>query len=378
MQHFAVPSSTVSVAAHQSVRRPATRDESTAPPRLLFVGSYLPSALGSRGVAEDLADRLIASGWQVALTSRHPSPSRRVAEMLATAWRARRRYDVALVDVYSGRAFRWAEAICRLLRWLGKPYVLTLHGGNLPTFARRAPRRVRRLLEGAAAVTAPSRYLADALADARADIRVLPNPIDPGAHHAPLRARPAPRLVWLRAFHAIYNPSLAPRVIARLVAEFPEIALEMIGPDKDGTLARVRDVAAALGVVDRVAFPGGIRKSEVPLRLAAADIFLNTTDIDNSPVSVLEAMASGLCIVSTNVGGIPFLLEHEREALLVPPGDEVAMAAAVRRVLTEPALAARLSAAARRRAEAFGWPSILPRWRELFAAVGATGAGRDA
>jgi glycosyltransferase involved in cell wall biosynthesis len=91
--------------------------------------------------------------------------------------------------------------------------------------------------------------------------------------------------------------------------------------------------------------------------------------VDNTPVSILEAMACGLCIVSTNVGGISYLLEHEHDALLVPPDDPVTMAAAVRRVLTEPALAERLSFNARKKAELYDYSVVLPQWEALVKTV---------
>ena len=96
------------------------------------------------------------------------------------------------------------------------------------------------------------------------------------------------------------------------------------------------------------------------------DVFINTTNIDNTPVSLLEAMACGLCVVSTNVGGLPYLIEDGVDALLVPPDDSQAMAAAVRRILTEPGLAARLSSNARKKIERFDRSVILPQWEELF------------
>ena len=85
-------------------------------------------------------------------------------------------------------------------------------------------------------------------------------------------------------------------------------------------------------------------------------------------------MASGLCIVSTNVGGIPYLIEDEMEGLLVPPNDPAAMAAAVRRILTEPGLAARLSSNARKKSEQFDWSIILPKWEELLREINITGS----
>src|SRR6185436_16069131 len=101
--------------------------------------------------------------------------------------------------------------------------------------------------------------------------------------------------------------------------------LTMIGPDKgDGSLQQTQRVAGERGVVNHISFVGGVPKREVPERLSHADIFLNTTNVDNTPVSVLEAMACGLCVVNTNVGGLPYLLEHEEDALLVPPADVAA------------------------------------------------------
>ena len=99
--------------------------------------------------------------------------------------------------------------------------------------------------------------------------------------------------------------------------------------------------------------------------LTKADIFINTTNVDNMPISVLEAMASGLCVVSTNVGGIPYLLEDESDALLVPPNDPQAMTAAVCRILTEPGLAEKLSSNARKKAEQFDWSVIMPQWEAI-------------
>jgi glycosyltransferase involved in cell wall biosynthesis len=99
--------------------------------------------------------------------------------------------------------------------------------------------------------------------------------------------------------------------------------------------------------------------------LNGGDVFLNTTRVDNTPVSVLEAMACGLCVVSTNVGGIPYLLQHGHDALLVPSDNAEAMAGAVRRILTEPGLAAQLSANARGTASGCDWSAVLPQWEAL-------------
>jgi glycosyltransferase involved in cell wall biosynthesis len=201
-------------------------------------------------------------------------------------------------------------------------------------------------------------------------LRLLPNPLDISIYRFKLRKQLQPSLVWLRSFHSIYNPSLTPQVLARLAESFPDVSLTMIGPDRgDGSLQAMQKIATELGVAHRIGLPGKIPKTEVPDWMSRGDIFLNTTNIDNTPVSVLEAMACGLCVVSTNVGGIPYLLEHEHDVLLVPPNDPQAMAAAVHRLLSEPDLAERLSRNARQKAEQCDWSIVLPQWEALLTAV---------
>jgi glycosyltransferase involved in cell wall biosynthesis len=343
-------------------------------PTVLLVGTFLSRHRGYRAVCEDLAQRLEGRGWEVITTSDKKGRLARVLDMAATVWSRRGTYQAAHVDVYSGTAFVWAEMVCALIRRTGHPYILTLHGGNLPAFARQWPRRVGRLLGSAAAVTVPSRYLLNEMQAYSANLTYLPNALESEDYPYTPRLAARPRLVWLRAFHETYNPTMAPRVLAHLSSDFPDSELVMAGHDKgDGSMERVRRVAEDLGVAHRTRIIGGVKKEDVPGLLNQSDIFLNTTWVDNAPVSVLEAMSCGLCVVSTKVGGVPYLLEDGKDALLTPPGDEGAMAAAIRRILNEPALAATLSRNARAKAEALDWRVILPRWEALFRSLLSAG-----
>jgi len=344
--------------------------ENSGQKTILIVGNFLSAAGYTRQVCEDLAERLQRAGWKVITTSHKPNRFARLVDMIATAWRRRYEYNVAQVDVFSGLAFLWAEAVCWTLKRAGKPYILTLHGGNLPEFAHRYPERVRRLLKSAAAVTTPSRYLLERMKEYRSDIHLIPNALDLSRYPFRLRRRAQPRLIWLRSFHSIYNPTLALQVLAKLVPEFPDAHLIMVGPDKgDGSFQATKKLAEELGLNGHISFPGGVPKASVPEWLDKGDIFINTTNIDNTPISVLEAMACGLCIVSTNVGGIPYLLESGVNALLTPTDAPDAMAAAVRRILKEPWLSEYLSQNAREKAREFDWEVILPRWETLFQEV---------
>jgi glycosyltransferase involved in cell wall biosynthesis len=342
-------------------------------PRTLLIGDFAASRNGNFSVAEELARRLAARGLRVTTTSDLPSRALRMVDMSAATWRRRRGIDVAVVDVYSGRAFVWAEAVCAILRSANVPYALVLRGGALPRFARSRPLRVGRLLRSAAVVVALSRYLAEQMVEHGGTFRVLPNPIDLAAYPYRPRTTPTPTLMWLRTFQDTYQPSLAVRVLARLRTEYAAARLIMVGPDKGGLEATRRETAR-LGVQEWVEFVGPVPKAEVPQQLARGDLFLNTPRIDNVPISLLEAMACGLCAISTDVGGIPYLVEAGRDALLVPSGDAEAMAAAAARCLREPGLAPELSAAGRRLAEAHDWDHVLPRWIDLLESLAARGA----
>jgi glycosyltransferase involved in cell wall biosynthesis len=342
-----------------------------------LIGNFLSASGGSRCVCEELSLRLAATGWNVITASdKRPRPWR-LLHMVHTVFWHTRDYDVAVVELYSGRAFIWAEIVCAALRTIRKPYLLALHGGHLPRFSRAHPRRVSRLLNSAAIVTVPSNYLLAEMKPFCPHLVLLPNALDLSRYEFCLRQHPQPWLLWLRSFHHIYNPLLGLQVLANLIPDFPNARLTMVGPDKgDGALQQTVRLAQRLKLLNHLCLPGGVPKTEVPTWLARGDIFLNTTNADNAPVSVLEAMACGLPVVSTNVGGLPYLLEHERDALLVPPKDGIAMTAAVRRLLTDTPLAVRLSRESRAKAETFDWSKILPLWESLLASPSPRPTGR--
>jgi glycosyltransferase involved in cell wall biosynthesis len=336
------------------------------PTGVMFVGNFLSGSGRKPSVSEQLAARLEERHWRIVRTSAVQARPLRLADMLFKVMRYRAAFAVAHVEVYSGPAFLWAEAVCTLLRWLKRPYILTLHGGALPEFAERWPHRVRGLLSSAALVTAPSAFLVRRLARHRGDILVIPNALDLSSYQAADCAGDMRRLLWLRSFHAIYNPQMAVEVLSLVRREFPDALLTMVGPDEgDGSLAATRKRAEDLGISDAIVFSGAVPKPEVPRWLAQAAVFINTANIDNAPVSVCEAMAAGLSVVSTNVGGISDLVEDGRTGLLVKAADAGSMASRVCDLFRNPSFARQLGMRARKRVCLYDWTNILPQWERL-------------
>lgn len=337
---------------------------------ILLVSNFL-SRNASYSASAELALRLRAENYPIICTSAKQNRILRLADMIATCIHRRREYDLANVSVFSGNAFLWAEVITHLLAWMNKPVVLTLHGGSLPEFSRQHSGRIRRLFSRAAAVTSPSTFLRDHMKGFDTDIQVIPNALTIDTYPFRVRHPAKPRLIWMRAFHEMYNPMLIPPIMANLQADFSEANIQVIGPIKDDSLDRTVKLAESLGVRDRITIIPGVAKNSVPAYLDSADIFLNTTNVDNHPVSVLEAMACGLCVISTNVGGLPYVIKSGENGLLCPANDLLAMAGAIRSILKDPQLARSISKNARQSVEPFDWDIVLPQWQKLFSRVAA-------
>ncbi len=332
---------------------------------ICHIGAFHSTTRKTVTNADSLADRLTTVGVDSICASHRLSPLRRGFDMARTIIRNRGDYRVLLIHVYSGSAFLWATCSALLGRALGKRIVLWLHGGNLPVYSSRHPRLVARVLRTADRILAPSEYLASSFRD-RYRVDILPYELTLASYPYRQRTATKPKLLWLRAFNHNYNPTLAPRVVALLAGDYSDVALTMCGPDNgDGSFQETQRVAEKLGVAGRIEFPGKVSKARIRELGQVHDLFINTTHVDNTPVSVVEALAMGMCVVSTNVGGMPYLLAHEREGLLVEPNDAEAMAGACRRILTDPQLAATLSGNGLKRASSFDWENIAPRWRAL-------------
>lgn len=334
----------------------------------LFVGTFLRPEAGSPAVSAELAERLSNAGWATRTSSHRRSAPLRLIEIVTDILRYRKHYSVAHVDLFSGRAFRVAEVATRLLRSLRKPVVVTLHGGALPELAANQPARFEKVIERASAVVAPSSYLAGALQSQRIQVDVIPNGIDLSRYEYEFRPPLQPNIVWLRALADTYDPLLAVEILRAMIAARTSTSLRMFGPDK-GLRGTVEERLLALGQDPRQVLPGAVPKASVPDVLRSAQLFLNTPRIDNTPVSLLEAMASGLPVISSAVGGIPDLIEHGVDGYLVRTRDPAAFCEGLLALTHEPDRARRLAEQARTKVESFDWSEVVPQWQRLFREV---------
>ncbi len=296
--------------------------------KILYIGNQLSIHGLPISMIETLGP-LLEERYEVVKASSLKNPVWRLLDMVYTFLRERREVQMVLIDTFSSLAFYFTCAIALLARFYNKPFIPILHGGNLPQRLQRSPLLSKWVFGHSFTNIAPSGYLHQAFSTAGFHTQLIPNYIHINLYAFQSRPNVSPRLLWVRAFHHTYNPEMAIRVVASLAPSYPAIQLCMVGPDKDGSMERCKQLAVELGVADRIVFTGLLSKAEWIALSADYDIFINTTNFDNTPVSVIEAMALGLPVVSTDVGGMPHLINHGQDGWLIPQGDEKAFAAHV-------------------------------------------------
>ena len=255
----------------------------------------------------------------------------------------------------------------------GTPAIVNYRGGFADSFLQRAPRHVLRSLGKAALCVTPSVYLQRVFARHGLQAEVVPNIIDL-TRFTPVPRRDfgsAPRLLVARNLEPIYDIASAVKTLVHVRRRFAGATLTVAGSGPE--LAALQTLVTNLGLDAAVRFTGRVENAEMPGLYAEADCAINTSTVDNMPISLLEAFASGLPVVSTDAGGIPDMLTHGVSGLLVPAGDALAMAREVCRVLEDVALAARLTTAAHVEAERYAWPQVKALWLGAYARAAARG-----
>lgn len=332
---------------------------------LLYVGNHLQNSQTNASYSAVLGPLLEQSGYAIRYTSSKTNKVLRLLEMLWRTFTAHKKTDWVLIDTYSTQNFYYAVLVGSLCRVLDLPYVCILHGGNLPNRLKHSPKLSKRLFKNAHANVSPSLYLKTIYETYGYDNVVhIPNTISLQNYPHHKKTFDNPKLLWVRSFSEVYNPELAVSVLQELRQRGYDATLCMVGPDADGSLVGVKTLAKNLNLP--VTFTGKLSKKSWVALSKDYNVFINTTNFDNTPVSVIEAMALGLPIVSTNVGGMPYLIDDEVDGLLVAPNDKVAMADAVCLLFENIDQTEAMVVKAREKVAAFDWENVKERWGEVF------------
>jgi glycosyltransferase involved in cell wall biosynthesis len=331
---------------------------------ILYFGNILSKTGNNPSFIELLVPQL-QKDFEVKAASDKANKILRLLDMIFLLLKNRREAKVVLIDTYSYQGFYYAYVIALLCRVYQKPYIPIIRGGDFANRIRRSPKKAKRFLSNASNVVVPSEYMQAELNSAGFQTQYIPNFIDIEAYDFKPRKTLRPRLLWVRSFHKIYNPELALEVASVLREKFSDVRLCMVGPDKDGSLLTCEALANQMSLTDVVDFTGKLSKEKIREISFDYDIFINTTSIDNHPVSVIEAMSLGLVVISTNVGGIPYLIQHQINGLLVPPGSSEGFVKSIESLLGSRIDVQAMQRAAREKVERYAWSAIRPSWTKL-------------
>jgi glycosyltransferase involved in cell wall biosynthesis len=288
--------------------------------------------------------------------------------------------DADIVHVFSASYFSFLLAplpAVLVARLLGKPVVMNYRSGEAPDHLQRSA-IARATLRAVDRNAVPSRFLRDVFARFGIDADIIPNIVDVERFAFRAREPLRPRLLSTRNFEALYNVACTLRTFRLVQDRYPEATLTLVGGGSQE--ASLRRLAADLRL-EHVTFVGRVNPNDIWRYYAEADIYLQTPDIDNMPSSVLEAYASGCAVVATNAGGVPAILTDGEQGLLVDCNDHQTAAERVVQLLEDPALARRLTHAARQSCDAYRWHTVRARWIALYrglAGAPALGAPSEA
>lgn len=295
----------------------------------------------------------------------------RLLPYLWRVWSLCGRVDVVHLMANSGWSWQLFAAPVLWIGWLRKtPVIVNYRGGEAESYLARSARWVRPSLSRAASLVVPSGFLQAVFARFELSSTVIPNIIDLETFAPAKKTKidDAFTLAITRNLEPIYGLDVAIRALAIAREKAPALRLIIAGsgPQKPA----LETLVASLGLEDVVEFCGRLSREEIVDLYHRADAALNPTHVDNMPNSVLEALACGLPVVSTDVGGVPFIVRDEQTALLVPPDDPQAMAAAIVRMYHDESLRLTLSEAGQMDVAQYAWDRVRPQWMALYERLG--------
>ena len=290
--------------------------------KVLLICNYKPGVGGISGQVELLQKHLREEGHTADIFTTKTSFLRRLMLPLKLQHRAKQ-YDVLHIHCCSGWGFLPAVVGIATGRRLSKRTVTTYHGGGGEAFFDKHSKLVRHFLSRTNANIVLSGFLANIFDKHHLPYTIIPNIIDLDDSQFHLRETLKPNFICIRAHEPLYNIPCIFRAFKRVQEKIPYATLSLVG---DGSLHDTLVSQASMMELNNVKFTGRVDNSEIYNHLNEADIMLSSPTVDNMPVSILEAMNAGLLVISSNVGGVPFMIENGQTGLLFPSNDDGALA----------------------------------------------------
>lgn len=284
-----------------------------------------------------------------------------------------------IIHVFSASYFSFLLAPTPAIlvgRFFRKKILLNYHSGEAEDHLRRWPRTALPILKMADKLVVPSEYLVDVFAKFGFGAYAVANIIDEDRFRFHERKPLMPIFLSNRNLYPLYNVACIVKAFAIIQKKFPDAKLTIAG---DGSQRPSLELLARELNLRNVEFRGLITPEKMGELYDEAHIFLNSSNIDNMPSSILESFACGMPVISTSAGGIRCIVTHERTGLLVPRNDHEAMASLAIRLLDSPELASYIVHNAYEECPAYTWQAVRQTWLMTYRSLAGFGeaTGRD-
>ena len=254
--------------------------------------------------------------------------------------------------------FFWVTVpVLLLLKIKGKRVVLSARGGDAGRFFKRWKLLAKIPLRTPRTITVPTGFLQKAFSDhLQMKTIVVPNIADLDQFHFRKRSQVRPRFIVTRHLEEMYNIACVVRAFRIISDVYPDSLLTIVGGGSQRE--QLQQLTHSLGLNGNVVFAGRVPHDQLPALYDSHDILLNASNIDNMPGAILEAFASGLPVVTTQAGGIPFLVEHEKTGFLVELNDSKALARYAIRLIQSPETARMMARNANEYVQSCSWANV--------------------
>lgn len=322
--------------------------------KVLLICNYKPGVGGISGQVEILQRKLRNEGHTADIFSTKGSVLWRLG-LLCKLRKAARKYDVLHIHCCSGWGFLPAVVGVIVGRQLGKRVVMTYHGGGGDSFFANHSQLVRHYLMRTDANIVLSGFLANVFDKHRIPYVVIPNILEFDESNYQDRQVLHPRFICTRAHEPLYNIPCILRAFQIVTNEIPTATLTLVGNGSQHE--ELIKMAKNMGL-NNVVFTGRVDNNEIYRQLEKADILLSSPKVDNMPVSILEAMNAGLLVISSRVGGVPFIVENEHTGLLFDNDDSDKLAELMLWSIKNQALAKAIIQHGRQSVGKYSWANI--------------------
>ncbi len=326
----------------------------------------LARLLAQAGVGVEVVQVNAPSRWARIERVRGVRALFRLVPYLFRLWRTAGRVDLFHIMANSGWAWHLCAAPAIWVAWIRRvPVIVNYRGGEAEAFLEREAALVKPTMRLARLVVVPSGFLQATFRRFGFIAEIVPNIVDLERFHPGTSTAKGHRILVARNLEDIYDIPTALRAFARIRDTHSDASLIVAGSGP--RLAALQALCRELRIDAAVRFTGRLDNERVADIYREVDVALNPSTVDNMPVSLLEALASGVPIVSTDAGGIPYMVEHGVTALLVPPRDPEAMAAAVLRVFGDPQLGDSMRHSGLECAKRYTWVRVRPLLFDVYA-----------